>query len=145
MLLVADTIEAFAPGRTLESVTGRSRGILVAKNDTSATDRFDQIGGDVVTLRIDRDTVRSLSAVGNAQSITFRSEGEEREGLAKVASDTIRALFEAGQLTDVYWLAGVEGEHHPEPVVAGRAETYRLPNFVWRTDRPRLEVLPARP
>jgi lipopolysaccharide export system protein LptA len=145
MLLVADTIVALAPGRSLRSVIGRSGGILVSRTDTTAPDRFDQVGGDVVTLRIERDTVRELLAIGRAQSITFRSEGESKEGLAKVAADSIRAIFDGGQLSDVYWLGGVEGEHHPEPVVAGRATEYRLPNFVWRTDRPQRGLPPSRP
>lgn len=138
MLIVADTIVADVPERTLRTLTGRTKAILVSRTDTLYPDRFDQIGGDVVLLSIEQDTVRQLSAIGNAQSITFRTEEERPEGLAKAAADTIRANFEAGQLSDVYWLGGIEGEHHPEPVVAGRAETYRLPGFVWRDDRPRM-------
>lgn len=144
LLLSADTIQAFAPGRKLRSVVGRSAALLVSRSDTTNLDRFDQIAGDHIVLTIETDTVRQLSAIGNAQSITFRSEGARPEGLAKVVSDTIRANFEHGQLSDVYWLGGIEGEHHPEPVVAGRADTYRLPGFVWRTDRPAM-VRPISP
>ncbi|MCX6140277.1 MAG: hypothetical protein NTX15_05520 [Candidatus Kapabacteria bacterium] len=136
LLLVADTINALAPDRKLSSVIGRSNALLVSRSDTLNLDRFDQISGESIVLTIADDTVRQLSAIGRAQSITFRSDGTRPEGLAKVASDTIRAMFQQGQLTDVYWLGGIEGEHHPEPVVAGRADTYRLPGFVWRTDRP---------
>ncbi|MBK6290205.1 MAG: hypothetical protein KA339_02900 [Candidatus Kapabacteria bacterium] len=136
MLIVADTIIADVPDKTLRSVVGLTKAILVSRTDTLYPDRFDQIGGDVVLLSIDHDTVRQLSAIGNAQSITFRTEEKRPEGLAKAAADTIRANFEHGQLSDVYWLGGIEGEHHPEPVVAGRAESYRLPGFVWRDDRP---------
>lgn len=144
MLIVADTIVADVPDRTLRSITGLTKAILVSRTDTLYPDRFDQIGGDVVLLSIDDDTVRQLSAIGNAQSITFRTEETRPEGLAKAAADTIRAQFEHGQLSDVYWLGGIEGEHHPEPVVAGRAESYRLPGFVWREDRPTM-VRPVQP
>ncbi len=141
MLLKADTIIAEAPGRVLEAVIGMGNAILVSRTDTLDNERFDQIGGGQIRLTIQNDTVRRLVSSGSARSITFRTEDERREGLASVASDTIEADFTSGVLSDVYWLGGVEGEHHPEPVVSGRATTYRLPNFVWRTDRPRL--LPA--
>lgn len=145
MQLHADTITARSQGDQLRSVVGRGAAILVSRSDSMRTDRIDQIAGAVVTMDIEQDTVRSLEATGDAQSITFRSEDQRGEGLAKVASDTIRVQFDQGQLTDVRWLGGVEGEHHPEPVVAGRAETYRLPQFRWRTDRPVARKLPRIP
>lgn len=145
MQLHADTIVAYGEQDALTSVVGRGSAILVAQTDSLRPDRMDQIAGHRVTLSIEHDTLRSLEALGDAQSITFRAEEQRPEGLAKVASDTIRVLFEQGQLTDVVWLGGVEGEHHPEPVVAGRAETYRLPQFRWRTDRPKANTLPSAP
>lgn len=136
LLLVADTIVAEAPQRQLQSVIGNGNALLISLTDTLFPDRFDQISGRQILMEIEEDTVRRLLAVGGAQSITFRMEEGRPEGLAKVASDTIRAVFETGNISDVYWLGGIEGEHHPEPVVAGREQSYRLPGFVWRTDRP---------
>lgn len=145
MQLHADTIIAYGEEDALTSVVGRGSAILVAQTDSLRPDRMDQIAGQRVTLSIEHDTLRSLEALGDAQSITFRAEDQRPEGLAKVASDTIRVLFEKGQLTDVVWLGGVEGEHHPEPVVAGREDTYRLPQFRWRMDRPKANALPTAP
>ena len=145
MQLHADTIVASGEADQLRSVVGRGSAILVSQSDSLRTDRYDQIAGSRVSLAIEQDTIRNLEAIGDAQSITFRTEDEQGEGLAKVASDTIRVLFDNGQLTDVVWLGGVEGEHHPEPVIAGKAETYRLPQFRWRTDRPRARPLPPAP
>ncbi|MBC8125070.1 MAG: LPS export ABC transporter periplasmic protein LptC, partial [Candidatus Kapabacteria bacterium] len=141
LLLVADTIVALVPGRKLHSVLGISHALLISRTDTLFPDRFDQIAGDQILLSISEDTVRRLTSTGKAQSITFRTEASRPEGVAKVASDTIRAIFDGGQLSDVYWLGGIEGEHHPEPVVSGRADVYRLFGFVWRTDRPRVRPL----
>ena len=145
MQLHADTIIAYGEEDALTSVVGRGWAILVAQTDSLRPDRMDQIAGQRVTLSIEHDTLRSLEALGDAQSITFRAGDQRPEGLAKVASDTIRVLFEKGQLTDVVWLGGVEGEHHPEPVVAGREDTYRLPQFRWRMDRPKANALPTAP
>lgn len=145
MQLHADTIVALGENDEVHSIVGMGGAILVAQTDSLRPDRIDQIAGARVELRIRQDTIRQLEAVGDAQSITFRSEEQRGEGLAKVASDSIRVLFDKGQLTDVVWLGGVEGEHHPEPVVAGRAETYRLPQFKWRTDRPIALPVPRTP
>ena len=145
MQLHADTIIALAENDELRSVVGRGSAILVSQTDSLRLDRIDQIAGDVVELTVWQDTLRRLEAYGDAQSITFRSEEQRGEGLAKVASDSIRVFFEEGQLSNVVWLGGVEGEHHPEGIVADKASTYRLPQFRWRTDRPHARPLPARP
>lgn len=140
--LFADTIDVFAPNRHLESVVGRNNAFLISRSDSIRTDRFDQVAGRVVTLNVENDTVRNLIAVDNAKNITWYVEEEKPKGLARFSADTIKAYFESGQITDVYWRIGVEGEHHPENIVAGRALEYRLPGFIWRTDRPRRQPLP---
>ena len=140
MQLMADTIIVEAPKRTLRSIIGQNRSIMISKTDTTVQDRYDQVSGRIITIFVDKDTVRSLTSVDDARSITFRTEEGVRDGLAKFASDTIKAYFINGQPEDIYWLGGVEGEHHPEPVVAGNEPTYRLPGFEWRLDRPFMTV-----
>lgn len=140
--LIADTIDVFAPERHLESVVGTNAAFLVSRSDSVRIDRFDQVVGRVITLNVKNDTVRNLLAVDNAKNITWYVEEEKPKGLARFTADTIKAYFESGQITDVFWRIGVEGEHHPENIVAGRELEYRLPGFLWRTDRPRREPLP---
>lgn len=143
MQLLADTIAVRAPKRALREVHGINEAIMMSRTDTTVPDRFDQVSGRVVSLFVEQDTVRSLIAVDEARSITFRTEEGVKDGLAKFASDTIKAYFTNGQPEDIYWLGGVQGEHHPEPVVAGNESTYRLPNFEWRLDRPVMWAPPA--
>jgi hypothetical protein len=145
MQLHADTIIALAENDELRSVIGRGSAILVAQTDSLRPERIDQIAGAIVELMMSQDTLRQLEAHGDAHSITFRSEEQRGEGLAKVAADSIRVFFEDGQLSDVIWLGGVEGEHHPEGIVADKASTYRLPQFRWRTDRPHARPIPTIP
>ena len=140
--LIADTIDVFAPKRHLESVVGTNTAFLISRSDSVRIDRFDQIAGRVITLNVENDTVRNLIAVDNAKNITWYVEEERPKGLARFSADTIKAYFESGQITDVYWRIGVEGEHHPENIVAGRELEYRLPGFLWRIDRPRRQPLP---
>ena len=138
--LHGDTILLKAPSRKLERITGLGQAILVSNNDTVYTNRYDQVAGDTVYIRVQNDSIRDIRAYGAAQSITWKAEEGEGEGLAKFASDTIIAVFEGGQPVDIYWLTGVVGEHHPEPVVAGREDTYKLSVFEWLLSRPKLQA-----
>jgi lipopolysaccharide export system protein LptA len=143
-MLVADSIRVLAPERKVSRIDGIRNAMLVSRTDTTYPDRFDQISGDNITLTIEADTLRRLTSVGNARSITYRYEDERPEGLTRFTSDTIKAEFEDGKPHDVYWLGGVHGEQHPERIVAGHVNDHRLPGFVWREDRPRF-VLPPKP
>ncbi|MEY2718636.1 MAG: hypothetical protein RLZZ273_2 [Bacteroidota bacterium] len=136
MAFAAGAITATMPARRLESIMGVGKAILISKVPTIQTERYDQIAGDVIDLAFEQDSLRSILARGSAQSVTFRGEGSEQDGLAKVACDSIRAAFDQGQLSDVFWLGGIAGEHHPEQLVTGREQQFLLPSFQWRSDRP---------
>lgn len=142
MQLVADTINVMAPKRKLESITGSQHSIMVSRSDTVRTDRYDQISGDTIILNISEDTVRNLIAFGDAKSITWRIEDDEPQGMAQFASDSIKAFFLEGTPKDIYWLGGVQGQHHPEKIASRRVAEYLLPGFVWRTDRPAMRAIP---
>jgi lipopolysaccharide export system protein LptA len=142
MQLVADTIKVMAPKRKLESITGSQRSLMVSRSDTVRTDRYDQISGDTIILNITEDTVRSLLAFGDAQSITWRIENDEPQGMAQFASDSIKAYFIEGKPENIYWLGGIQGQHHPEKIAASRVAEYLLPGFVWRLDRPAMRAIP---
>ncbi len=141
--LRADTILVDAPERVLRSITGVARAILVSRSDSLRPDRYDQISGSVLVLRIEADTLRSLLAYDQAQSITWRVEDDRPEGLAKFASDSIKAEFAEGTVQDVYWLRGVAGEHHPENVVSGREAQYLLRGFSWEVIQPKRPEMPV--
>jgi lipopolysaccharide export system protein LptA len=143
MMLRADTITIQAPQRIVKEVVGNRNALLVSRGDSSYTSRFDQIAGDDLRISIAQDTVRSMVAAGNTRSIYFRFEQQRPEGLAQFSADTTVVEFEKGIPENIRWLGTVRGEQHPENIVAGaRDETYRLPDFEWRTDRPVLLSLP---
>ncbi len=142
--LIADTIDVEAPGRKVHTITGRTNALLASRTDTLRPSRFDQVCGNLVWLDVKQDTIRQLTAIGDAQSITFSAEEEQADGLARMKSDTIKAYFVDGKPDDIYWLGGIAGEHHPEPLVQGRELSYRVPGFEWRVDRPVYSPLPSR-
>lgn len=135
-MLRANAITILAQKRKVRTIAGIGDAFMTSRSDTLRPDRFDQLRGDSIIFLIDQDTVRTVQAVGNTQSLYFGSDDGEPQGLAQFASDTTTILFEQGTPDDVIWLGGIRGEHHPESVVAGRPSTYRLPGFLWREDRP---------
>lgn len=134
----AQRVSALIPERKLSAMTGTGDAILMSLVQGSIPSRYDQISGDRIDLTFHEDSLRALLSSGSAQSITFRGEAERQDGLAKVACDSIRAVFNRGELSDVFWLGGIAGEHHPERLVAGREAQFLLPKFHWRTDEPML-------
>lgn len=132
----AFAVTARIPGRTLTEMTGTGNAILMSQVQGAQPRRYDQISGDSIRLAFAQDSLRLLHAAGAAQSVTYRGEGGKQDGVAKVAADSIRAHFDAGTLSEVYWLGGIAGEHHPERLVEGREGQFVLPSFRWREDRP---------
>ena len=132
----AGSIQALIPKRKLESMVGRTNALLMSAVANTQPQRFDQIYGKTIDLAFAQDTLRTIRASGDAQSITYKGDGPQQEGLAKVASDSLRAVFSEGKLSDVFWLGGIAGEHHPERLVSGKEPEFVLPTFLWRTDKP---------
>jgi lipopolysaccharide export system protein LptA len=105
-------------------------------------DRYDQISGGYINIAFSNDSIREVLAINETKSLYFRFEDDEPQGLAQFASDSLRVSFLDGMPEDIRWLGTVRGEQHPENVVAGRSNEYKLPGFNWRTDRPLMPPLP---
>ncbi|HCN04727.1 MAG TPA: hypothetical protein DIS79_03835 [Bacteroidetes bacterium] len=140
--MFADSIDINAPARKLSSILGIGSAMLVSRSDTLFPDRYDQLAGERITITVDDDTVRKVVSVGQAKSVTWKSEQGRGEGMVKFASDSIEMDFEDGQPVDIRWLGSIEGEHHPENIVAGRVAEHLLKGFQWHTDRPKRLPLP---
>lgn len=143
-VLTAEAISAVLVSGELRTIDGTGEAVLMTRSDSLIPERFDQIVGNRITISIQPDSMKYLVAAGEAQSVTFRQETGQRKGLAKVVADTIDARIISGQLTDVYWIGGVSGEHHPERLVAGRESDFTLPGFRRPAQRPQYEQIPAR-
>lgn len=144
-MLVADSMRIHLPDGALRSIVGRGQAFMASKSDTLLADRVDQLRGDEIVFLVEQDTLRNVQAIGNTQSLYFGSEAGKPNGLAQFASDTTRIMFYQGSPEDIVWLGGIRGEHHPESIVAGKAATYRLPGYRWRTDRPVRPMPPTDP
>ncbi len=143
-VLKAASIEAESSGRRLRRVVGSGKAILISRSDSLLPVRYDQIGGQQIVMSFETDSTRTLRAVGQGMSITYRQESGQRKGLAKVAADTIYARLVRDALTDVFWLGGVSGENHPERLVRGRESEFQIPDMVIPEERPRFMPVPHR-
>lgn len=143
-VLVAKSIQAHSSGGEIRTIVGDGDAVLISRSDTLLPERYDQIVGKRITIAIQPDSVKVLTASGDAQSITFRQESGDRKGLAKVAADTINATIVDNALTDVFWLGGVSGENHPERLVRGREAEFAVPGFRLPPLRPQYEPAPVR-
>lgn len=143
-VLVAASIQARSSGGEIRTIVGDGDAVLISRSDTLLPERYDQIVGKRITIAIQPDSVKMLTASGDAQSITFRQESGDRKGLAKVAADTINATIVDNALTDVFWLGGVSGENHPERLVSGREAEFTVPGFRLPPRRPIYEPAPIR-
>lgn len=143
-VLVAESIQARSSGGEIRTIVGDGDAVLISRSDTLLPERYDQIVGKRIMIAIQPDSVKMLTASGDAQSVTFRQESGDRKGLAKVAADTINATIVDNALTDVFWLGGVSGENHPERLVRGREAEFTVPGFRLPPLRPVYEPAPTR-
>ena len=142
--LRGDSLWVQLRAKRLERITAYTNAFAATKNDTSHQERIDQLSGENIIIEADNDTIRVISAEGKAFNLYFaQSENEttsvkEPDGAVKNAADTVRVLFERGELDNIVWRGKVEGEYIPETMVQKQLQTLRLKGFEWVENRPLL-------
>lgn len=144
--LSADSITIGIYQNKLRSLAAYSNALAATKNDSTDVERVDQLTGENIFLKVSDDTVRLIRSVNKAYSLYFLKSDSLNDGAARNAADTISIYFDKGKPDNIYWLGGVEGEYFPEHLVNGKLKDFRLKNFRWYFDRPRLKMFdfPAR-
>ncbi|TAE30695.1 MAG: hypothetical protein EAZ92_03955 [Candidatus Kapaibacterium sp.] len=143
--LRGDSVFIQLRNKQLDCITAYDNAFAATKNDTAHQDRIDQLSGENIIINIQRDTMRSISAEGKAFNVYFaQSESEDSirtkqpDGAVKNAADTVRVLFERGELDNILWRGKVEGEYIPESIARKQLQTLRLKGFEWFLNRPTL-------
>ncbi len=142
--LRADSIIVLLEGKRLERITANGNAFAASKNDSAHQDRIDQLQGENIIISIQRDTMRSVVAEGKAFNLYFGSSDnadgtKQPDGAVRNAADTIKILFDKGEIETIVWRGKVEGEYIPEHITRKQLSTLRLRGFAWMTDRPVLE------
>jgi lipopolysaccharide export system protein LptA len=145
--LRADSIVILLREKRLERVNAYANAFAASKNDTANQDRIDQLTGENIIINVQNDTLRSIVAEGKAFNLYFGStdeageSGETRsvpDGAVRNAADSVKILFESGEVSTIVWRGKVEGEYIPEHIVRKTLSALRLRGFEWMTDRPLL-------
>lgn len=144
--LRGDSVVIAISNKRIERITARGRAFAATKSDSTRPDRIDQLSGDVIRIVLERDTVRTLSADGNAFNLYFLTAEDESQrgkkradGAARNAADSILIRFDGGEPDEIIWLGKVEGEHIPERLAKTMLSELKLKGFQWFDNRPRLQ------
>ena len=130
--------------RKPETVYVRGDPFAISRSDSLYTKRFDQLTGELITMRFSGGRIRRIDVNQTATSVYFLFEdrkdsaGTSRRpnGLNKTTGDHVAIYFVDGKADRISVVGGVEGEYFPENLVDGREPEYYLPGFNWREDHP---------
>jgi lipopolysaccharide export system protein LptA len=129
--------------KRVERIIAYTNAFAATKNDTTHEERIDQLSGENIIIQLQRDTIRSICAEGKAFNLYFAQSDndngtKEPDGAVRNAADTVKVLFENGELDNIIWRGKVEGEYIPEHIAQKQLQTLRLKGFAWFTNRPYL-------
>jgi hypothetical protein len=134
--LYGDSIVIRIPKNELKGIESFSNAIAVSRNDTISVQRLDQIMGDKIFIDIDSGKVKEITSIGEAKSLYFFRDEEGENGVDRRSTDTIKVLFNGGEIENIIWLGMTFAEFFPETYVYGKEDSYYLPLFKWKEKRP---------
>lgn len=131
-----DSIDVALEGRRLREVFVTGNALTLSRADSLRPSRFDQLSGETLRMVFAGRRLQTVRAEVRAMSIYYAYEDTAANGVTTSTGDRITLLFEEGRVRSISIVGGVEGEYHPEPLVVGREEEFRVPGFILRPNRP---------
>ncbi len=131
-----DSIDVALESRSLREVFVMGNALTLSRADSLRPSRYNQLAGETLRMQFDRRRLHTIRADVRAMSIYFAYEDTAANGVTTSTGDRITLLFDEGRVRSIGIIGGVEGEYHPEPLVAGRETEFRVPGFLLRLDRP---------
>lgn len=131
-----DSIDVSLESRRLREVFVRGNALTLSRADSLRPMRFDQLTGETLRMAFADRRLQTVRADVRAMSIYYAYEDTAANGVTTSTGDRITLYFSEGRVRSISIVGGVEGEYHPEPLVAGREEEFRVPGFLLRPDRP---------
>jgi hypothetical protein len=136
--VLGDSIDVYLQGRALSRVEVMGSAVAVSQSDSTYPNRYDQLSGERLRMKFANRALDRIDVENQAISIYYVYEDTAANGLNRTSGDRIVMTFEKGKIRRVRVFGGVEGQYVPEKLVWGRESEFRIPGFVWRTDRPTL-------
>lgn len=139
--LHGDSIIVKIPGRKLEEIHSYNNSFAASKEDTLQNERINQILGKEIIIKIEDDTIRNIFSYGDSKSLYYIFTDGAADGAKRDGADSIVINFRGGEIENIIWLGGIEGEFLPENIIYTNPASYYLPAFRWDSDRPRKKYL----
>ena len=143
--VTGDKIEAYfdTENQYIDSLKVIGNAFAISKADSlNLKDEFNQVKGKLMTVYYDKNEIRTAKVIGNAQSITYADDQDEktketeRIGIANSTCGTLEALFEERKIQIIECNIGAQTDIYPMSKIA--KEQRFFPDFNWNTkDRPR--------
>ncbi len=126
--LRADSLWLWLPQKKLRSIQAYHSAFLLMA-DSTLPSRAHQIEAEHISIAIDKDSVRLISAIHDAKSLYFMKDDQGPDGASRTACDSLFIVFDLGELQNIIWRSGVTSEYYPENMVGGGAHSYYLPAY----------------
>lgn len=135
--LTGDSIISITKDNELRFIKSFKNSFLLSKSNTKYKDRVDQVEGDTITIHFSNQQLQTIYSLGNAQSLYYSYEDNEADGNAKNFADEIEIQFIENKPDLINWKGGIRGEYFPEKLVVDKVNSFNLPRFQIRTDKPK--------
>ncbi len=137
----ADSLTVYLPNKKLRLIEAAGNAFSATRDDTTHSDRIQQLVGSYIRIYIENDTLKKIFARGDTKSLYFMLSDGEPDGAARNLSDSILIESLNGRPETIRWLSGVHGEYFPEQFVHGKSSDFYLPNFIWLANRPKKKTI----
>jgi len=135
--LTGDSIVSITKENELRNIKSFRNSFLLSKSNTKYQDRVDQVEGDTITINFSNQQLHTIYSEGNAQSLYYSYEDDMADGNAKNFADKIEIQFIENKPDLINWKGGIRGEYYPEKFVDGKVNSFNLPRFQIRNDKPK--------
>lgn len=119
--------------KKMETIIVRGRAIAIAQADSLHPKRFNQMSGQLITMRFAADKLSRIDVERTATSLYFLFDGTKPNGLNKTTGDRVSMTFVGGAIDKISVLSDVQGQYVPERLVRGREAEFNLEGFNYRT------------
>jgi len=141
--LHGDSIIVYIPNNELNMIHSFGNALAISRDDTNDLTRKNQIIGYSIKIFFEDKNIKRIEGYGDSKSLYFMSSDEGNDGVDLTSCDSINIYFEEGKPVDILWLGAVQGKFFPENLVWDKVESYFLPNYRWREDKPIKKILNA--
>ncbi len=134
--VTGDSINVYLKRRKLDRVRVMGNAFAISLGDSGYPERYDQITGDLMRMQFGDGGLQNIDVETRAISLYHVYEDSLANGLNKTSGDRIIVLFEEGKAQSIRVVSGVEGQYHPENLVAGKESDFAIPGFLLHLNRP---------